>query len=90
MLQLRYLLKVLNESLVSRYEVHFDKAGQLTEENVLHEIEITENGPSIFRAKPLLERVVNLYWKSTTEKGVWHFVRTSSTVMNYGKGDVRK
>ena len=74
------------ESLVSRYEVHFDKARQLIEENALHEMEIAENGPSIFREDPLLEMAMNSYWKGTTEKGVWHFVRTSSTVMNYGKG----
>ena len=65
------------ESLVSRYEVHFDKTRQLTEENALNEMEIAENGPSIFRADRLLEKAMDSYWKSTTKKGVWHFVRST-------------
>ena len=37
------------ESLVSRYEKHFDKSRKLTEENALDEMEISANGPQRFK-----------------------------------------
>ena len=78
------------ETLVSRYEVHFDKTRQLTETNALHEMEIAENGPTVFRADALLERAMNSYWKTTTSTGKWHFQRTSASIMNYGSGSQGK
>ena len=39
-----------------RYEIHFDKPGQLTAENAFEEMYITENGPILVKADKLLER----------------------------------
>ena len=78
------------ESLVSRYEQHFHKTRQLTEENALEQMEIAENGPSIFRADPILETAMNSYWRASTSKGKWHFLRTSSTIMNYVRNNSRE
>ena len=46
--------------MVSGYEKHFEKTRQLTEENALGEMEIAENGTSVFRANPLLETANNM------------------------------
>ena len=35
------------ESLVSRYETHFDKSRQLSEESAMEEMMIAENGPTL-------------------------------------------
>ena len=65
---------------------HFDKTRQLTEENALNEMEIAENGPSIFRADRLIEKKMDNYWKGTTKKGEWHFIRSSEIVFSRGQG----
>ena len=54
------------ESLVSRYEKHFDKSRKLTEENALDEMEISGNGPQRFKADSLLETAMNSYWKASS------------------------
>ena len=52
------------ESLVSRYEKHFDSSRQMKEENALEEMLIAENGPLLHHADPLLERAMVKYWKT--------------------------
>ena len=51
------------ESLVSRYEAHFDKSRQFTEEHALEEMEISENAPKLVRAYKVLKSAMNYYWK---------------------------
>ena len=51
------------ESLVSRYEIHFDKERQLKEENALNEMEIAENGPHFSKSDDLLKAAMNEYWE---------------------------
>ena len=63
------------ESLVSRYETHFRKDRQLTEEHSMEEMMIAENGPTLARADCVLKRAMDAYWKSVFEDGKWHFTR---------------
>ena len=56
------------ESLVSRYETHFHKKRGLDEKNAIDEMEIAENGPSEFRADPLLIAAMD-NWKKETKTG---------------------
>ena len=44
------------ESLVSRFESHFGKDRQLSEENSLEEMLIAENGPILVHAEPIIKR----------------------------------
>ena len=74
------------ESVVSRYERHFNKGRQLSEENALDEMEIAENGPTLFKADRLLQSAMNKYWRTTTKNGKWHFLRSSTlTFTNSGQ-----
>ena len=47
------------ESLVSRYENRFTASPQLTEENALKEMIISENGPNLHEANGILEHALN-------------------------------
>ena len=71
------------ESLVSRYENHFTAARQLTEENSLNEMIISENGPNLHDADGILERALNNYWSAKSENGKWHFIRLGDDIKNY-------
>ena len=62
------------EILVSRYEQHFDSSRQITEDHALEEMQIAENGPLLQHADSLLDRAMNNYWKSNSERGQWHFI----------------
>ena len=78
------------ETVVSRYEKHFDKSRKLDEEQALDEMEISENGPNLFKAGPLLLISMDKYWKKQTVSGKWHFVKDSSSSIfqsgsTYGK-----
>ena len=73
------------ESLVSRYETHFHKNRGLNEKNAMDEMEISENGPSEFRAEKLLVVAMDKYWKKETKSGQWHFTRQSTqNLINFG------
>ena len=63
------------ESLVSRYEKHFDKTRQFTEEHAKEEMIIAENGPILVRADPLTKGALDLHFKKHNNKqhGRWHF-----------------
>ena len=50
------------ESLVSRYEKHFDSSRQPTEQHSLDEMIIAENGPLLHHAAEILDRAMNQYW----------------------------
>ena len=47
------------ESLVSRYENHFDSGRQLNEDRALDEMEISENGPELVKADVVLTAAMN-------------------------------
>ena len=49
------------ESLVSRYEKHFDSSRQPTEQKSLDEMIIAENGPLLHYTDEILERAMNQY-----------------------------
>ena len=51
------------ESLVSRYEKHFDSSRQPTEQHSLDEMIIAENRPLLHHADEILERAMNRYWR---------------------------
>ena len=77
------------ESLVSRYEVHFDKERQLTEEHALNEMEIAENGPTFAKADNILKAAMNMYWGKKSFSGEWHFMHRSEDIRTYsGKSKV--
>ena len=65
------------ESLVSRYENHFDASRQLDEDHALEEMFIAENGPNIVHADKLLISAMNRYWKDQSKDGGWHFCHKS-------------
>ena len=67
-----------------RYETHFYKSS-LNEKNAMDEMEISENGPSKFRAKKLLVVAMDKYLKKETKSGQWHFTRQSTqNLINFG------
>ena len=49
------------ETVISHYERHFNKSRNLDEEQAMDEMEILENGPTIFKADPFLR----IPWIST-------------------------
>ena len=68
------------ESLVSRYEKHFDSSRQPTKQHSLDEIIIAENEPLLHHADEILERAMNQYWRVANRDGKWHFLlRTEDT-----------
>ena len=51
------------ESLVSRFENHFGKNRQLTEEHALDKMLIAENGPILVHADPIIRRSLNSFFR---------------------------
>ena len=74
------------ESLVSRYEIHFDKERQLKEEHALNEMEIAENGPKFAKADKILKAAMNMYWKNKEFSGEWHFTHKSEYIRTFYSG----
>ena len=70
------------ESLVSRYEHHFNSYRQLDEANAnaLNKMIISENGPALHDADTLLERAMHKYWLEKSVNGKWHFIRESDNI----------
>ena len=70
------------KSLVSRFENHFGKNRQLTEEHALDEMLIAENGPILVHADPIIRRSLNSYFRqhNQSDGGKWHFLKTKSRV----------
>ena len=74
------------ESLVSRYEVHFDAKRQLKEDHALEEMEIAENGPELVHADRLLSLAMDKYWKEKdSADGTWHFCHKTNDIRTYSK-----
>ena len=73
------------ESLVSRYESHFDAKRQLKEINALDEMEISENGPDLVHADKILTSAMSKYWQDKSNDGVWHFCHKSDDIRTYNK-----
>ena len=78
----KYSVESSVESLISRYEVHFDKKRQLTEENAHQEMVIAENGPVLVHATPLLTRALDKYFLNETKSSDWHFFSTDENRFN--------
>ena len=70
------------ESLVSKYEKHFDSSRQPTEEHAVDEMIILENGPLLHQADNVIEKAMRKYWKN----GEWHFIRKHENVRSYTGG----
>ena len=70
------------ESLVSKYEKHFDSSRQPTEEHAVDEMIILENGPLLHQADNVIEKAMSKYWKN----GEWHFIRKHENVRSYTGG----
>ena len=62
-LAVKYSMESSVETLISRYEVHFDKSGQLGEEKAHMEMFVSQNGPVLVRADPLLKRAMDKFFK---------------------------
>ena len=72
------------ESLVSRYENHFDASRQLKEDRALDEMEIAENGPEVVKADAVLSGAMNKYWAEKSPKDPsWHFCHKTQDVRTY-------
>lgn len=78
------------ESIISKYETHFNKSRQMTEEHALEELEISENGPCFVKADPVLRAAMNRYWGDHKDGGQWHFLRTSSDRIKLYQGNEGK
>ena len=77
------------ETLVSRYEEHFDSSCQLTEEHALEEMQISENGPLLQHSDTLLrllDRAMTKYWRSKNDQGHWHFIWKTDDIRQYMGG----
>ena len=71
------------ESLVSRYETHFDAKRQLKEVHALDEMIIAENGPNLVHADKLLTSAMDKYWKEKSQDGSWHFCHRSEDIRTF-------
>ena len=80
------------ESLVSRYEKHFDKTRQLTEEHAKEEMIIAENGPILVRADPLIKRALDSHFKehNSQQHGRWHFTMSENITTHIQESKVIK
>ena len=74
------------ESIVSRYEKHFDLSRQPDEEHALNEMVIAENGPLLHHADEILELAMDRYWRKNTVNGKWHFLRNTQDIRSYTGG----
>ena len=71
------------ESLVSRYEKHFDSSRQPTEQHSLDEMIIAENGPLLHHADEMLERAMNQYWRVANCDDKWYFLHRTEDIHSY-------
>ena len=86
----KYSLESIVESLISRYQVHFDKSHQLGEEKAHMEMFMSMNGPVLVRADPLLKRAMDKFFKDKNPSGDgrWHMYH-SDTTRFYAQDDSR-
>ena len=69
------------ESLVSKFENHFDLCRNMGEDSAADEFEIAVNGPSLAHSDSVVKEAMQLYWKGNP----WHFFKTS-VVEKLGEG----
>ena len=67
----------LVESIVSRYEKHFNSVRQPSADYALNEIIIAENGSLLHHVDKILDRPMERYWKEHNVNGKWHFLRNT-------------
>ena len=77
----KYSLESIVESLISRYQVHFDKSHQLGEEKAHMEMFMSMNGPVLVRADPLLKRAMDKFFKDKNPRGdgAWRMYHSDET-----------
>ena len=77
----KYSLESIVESLISRYQVHFDKSHQLGEEKAHMEMFVSMNGPVLVRADPLLKRAMDKFFKDKNPRGdgAWRMYHSDET-----------
>ena len=77
----KYSVESSVESLISRYEVHFDKSRQLGEEKAHMEMFVSMNVPVLVRADPLLKRAMDKFFKDKNPRGdgAWHMYHSDET-----------
>ena len=80
-LAVKYSVELSVESLISRYEVHFDKSRQLGEEKAHMEMFVSQNGPVLVRADPLLKRAMDKFFKDKNPRGdgAWNMYHSDET-----------
>ena len=80
-LAVKYSVESSVESLISRYEVHFDKSRQLGEEKAHMEMFVSQNGPVLVRADPLLKRAMDKFFKDKNPRGdgAWNMYHSDET-----------
>ena len=61
------------ESLVSKFENHFDERRNMGEDAAIEEFEIAVNGPNLANCDSVIKEAMDSYWRGKR----WHFVRTS-------------
>ena len=77
----KYSVESSVETLISRYEVHFDSSRQLGEEKAHMEMFVSMNGPVLVRADPLLKRAMDKFFKDKNPRGdgAWHMYHSDET-----------
>ena len=73
----------LTESIVSRYEKHFNSARQPSADHALNEMIIAENGPILHHVDKIMDRAIEKYWKEHSVNGKWHFLRNTEDICTY-------
>ena len=71
------------ESLVLRYEKHFDSSRQPTKQHYLEKLIIADNGSLLHHADEILERAMNQYWMVANRDDKWHFLRRTEDTHSY-------
>ena len=57
------------ESLVSKFENHFDNRRNMGEESAIEEFDIAVNGPNLAHADSIIKEAMDMYWSGSN----WHF-----------------
>ena len=74
------------ESLVSKFENHFDERRNMGEDSAAEEFEIAVNGPNIANCDAIVKEAMELHWN----KKPWHFYKTSVVEKLYTDSTVLK
>ena len=80
----KHLCESVLESLVSKFENHFDCRRNLGEDSSAEEFEIAVNGPSLAHCDSIVKEAMDLYWQGK----LWHFFKTS-VVEKFGQAGAK-